>query len=186
MAEKSQRISGVADRYAASLFDLASESNAVDAVAQDLDQFLALVEGNEDLKRVVSSPIFASGDQLAVISALVEKGGLGELAANFLKVVARNDRLGALAGIISAYHQKVAEARGEVTVEVRSAHQLTPAQEQELASVLSGTTGQKVTTRVTVDPSLLGGLIVRVGSRQIDTSLRTKLSTLKHALKEVG
>ncbi|MBW3096715.1 F0F1 ATP synthase subunit delta [Pseudohoeflea coraliihabitans] len=186
MAEQSQRISGVAERYASSLFELASADNAIDAVAKDLDQFNALIEGNDELKRLISSPVFASDDQFGAISAIVAKSGLGPLSGNFLKVVARNGRLDVLPGIMAAYHQIVARERGEVTAYVRSAHALSSAQEQELASTLSSATGKKVSTRVTVDPALLGGLVVKVGSRQIDTSLRTKLSTLKHALKEVG
>lgn len=186
MAEKSQRISGVAERYASSLFDLANADKAVDTVAKDLDRFSALIEGSEELKRLVDSPIFASGDQLAAVSALVTKAKIGGLAGNFLKVVAGNSRLDVLAGMVAAYHEIAARERGEVVAEVQSAHKLTAAQEKELVSTLSGATGKKVTTRITVDPSLLGGLVVKVGSKQIDTSLRTKLSTLKHTLKEVG
>jgi F-type H+-transporting ATPase subunit delta len=186
VAEKSQRISGVAARYASSLHDLASAANSVDAVAKDLDLFSSIVEGNDELKRLVSSPVFASSEQLGAVAALVEKAKIGELTGNFLKVVARNRRLQSLSSIVTAYHEITARARGEATAHVQTARPLTAAQEKELAETLSSATGKKVATRVTVDPALLGGLIVQVGSRQIDTSLRTKLSTLKHALKEVG
>lgn len=186
MAEKSQRISGVAERYASSLYELAAAEKSVDAVAKDLNRFKALIDGSTELKRLVESPVFSAADQLAAITALVAKAGIKGLAGNMLMVVAKNRRLAALPGIIAAYHHIAARERGEVVAEVRSAYALSAAQEKELAATLSGATGKKVTSHVTVDPSLLGGLIVKVGSRQIDTSLRTKLSTLKHALKEVG
>lgn len=186
MAEKSQRISGVAERYASSLYELASAAKSVDAVGKDLDLFSSIVEGNDELKRLVSSPVFASSEQLGAIAALAEKSKVGDLTGNFLKVVARNRRLQSLSEIVAAYHEITARERGEATAYVQTARPLTAAQEKELAATLSIATGKKVATRVTVEPALLGGMIVQVGSRQIDTSLRTKLSTLKHALKEVG
>ena len=104
MAEKSQRISGVAERYASSLYELASAANSVDAVGKDLDLFSSIVEGNDELKRLVSSPVFASSEQLGAIAALAEKSQVGELTGNFLKVVARNRRLQSLSEIVAAYH----------------------------------------------------------------------------------
>ncbi|MBR0554183.1 F0F1 ATP synthase subunit delta [Ciceribacter sp. L1K23] len=186
VADTSQLISGVAERYASSLFELALEANAVDAVGADLGRFEAMIQSSDDLKRLVLSPVFSAEDQLNAISALAEKAGLGAMVANFLKVVAGNRRLFAVSGMISAYRQIAARHRGEVAAEVTSAHALTAEQEKELKDALKGVTGKDVAVSVTVDPSILGGLIVKVGSRQIDTSLRTKLSTLKLALKEVG
>ncbi|OHV82099.1 F0F1 ATP synthase subunit delta [Rhizobium sp. LCM 4573] len=186
MADTSQLISGVAERYASSLFELALETGSIDAVGADLDRFQALMDESEDLRRLVASPVFSAEDQQKAVVAVAEKAGVKGLVANFLKVVAGNRRLFALPGMIRAYRVIAAEHRGEVTAEVTSAHALTVAQEKELKSALKGVTGKDVAIAVTVDPSLLGGLIVKVGSRQIDTSLRTKLSTLKLALKEVG
>ena len=186
MADTSQRISGVAERYASSLFELAVEANSIDAVGADLDRFQSLIDESEDLKRLILSPVFSAEDQTRAVSAVAQKAGIGGLVGNFLKVVAGNRRLFALPGMIRAFRQIAAAHRGEVTAEVTSAHALTPAQENELKSALKGVTGKDVAIAVTIDPSLLGGLIVKVGSRQIDTSLRTKLSTLKLALKEVG
>lgn len=186
MADTSQLISGVAERYASSLFDLAREAGSIDAVSADLDRFQALLEESGDLKRLVASPVFSAEEQQRAISAISAKAEFSGLVANFLKVVAANRRLFALPGMVRAFRQIAAEHRGEVTAEVTSAHALTAAQEKELKSALKGVTGKDVAVAVTVDPSLLGGLIVKVGSRQIDTSLRTKLSTLKLALKEVG
>lgn len=158
----------------------------VDAVAVELDRFQALIDSSESLRRLVESPVFSSQEQLDAIAALTAKAGIDGLVGNFFKVVASNRRLDSLPSMISAYRIIVARERGEVVAEVRSAHELTAGQEKELAAALSASTGKKVSARVTVDPSLLGGLVVKVGSRQIDTSLRTKLSTLKHTLKEVG
>lgn len=186
MADNSQYISGVAERYASSLYELAAQAKSVDAVAKDLDRFQALIDGSADLQRLVKSPVFSAEDQSRAITALIGKAGISGLAGNFLQVVARNRRLFAVPAIVRSYHETVARERGEVTADVTTAHALSAAQEKELKVALSGVTGKTVTLDVTVDSSLLGGLIVKIGSRQVDTSLRTKLSTLKHALKEVG
>lgn len=186
MADTSQLISGVAERYASSLFELALEQGAIDAVGADLGRFQAMIDDSADLKRLVASPVFSAEDQLKAIVAICGKAGISGPVANFLKVVTSNRRLFAVPGMISAYRQIVARHRGEVTADVTSAHALTAAQENELKAALQGVTGKTVAINVTVDPSILGGLVVKVGSRQIDTSLRTKLSTLKLALKEVG
>jgi F-type H+-transporting ATPase subunit delta len=186
VADTSQLISGVAERYASSLFELAREAGSIDAVGADLDRFQALLDESADLKRLVASPVFSADEQQRAISAIAAKAGIAGIVGNFLKVVAANRRLFALPGMIRAFRLIAAEHRGEVTAEVTSAHALTAAQEKELKSALKGVTGKDVAVNVTVDPTVLGGLIVKVGSRQIDTSLRTKLSTLKLALKEVG
>jgi len=179
-------ISGVAERYASSLFELALEVGMTDAVAADLDRFQAMIDESADLKRLVQSPVFTAEDQVRAISAIADKAGLNALVLNFLKVVAGNRRLFAVSGMVAAYRQILARHKGQMTADVTSAHALSAEQETELKAALKGVTGKDVSISVTVDPSLLGGLIVKIGSRQIDTSLRTKLSTLKLALKEVG
>ncbi|SOE16781.1 ATP synthase F1 subcomplex delta subunit [Hoeflea halophila] len=186
MADNSHQISGVAERYASSLYELAAETKSVDAVAKDLNQFQAMIDGSPDLQRLVTSPVFSAEDQSRAIMALIDKAGISGLVGNFLKVVASNRRVFAVPAIVQSYNETVARERGEVTADVKTAHALSAAQEKELKAALSGVTGKTVTLNVTVDASLLGGLIVKIGSRQVDTSLRTKLSTLKHALKEVG
>lgn len=186
MADTSQLVSGVAERYASSLFELALESNSVKKVEADLAAFEALIGNSEDLKRLVESPVFSAEDQLRAISAVLEKAKMSGLAANFIKVAAQNRRLFAVPGMVKAFSEIAAQHRGEISADVTSAHALSAAQEKELKAALKGVTGKDVTLNVTVDASILGGLIVKVGSRQIDTSLRTKLSTLKLALKEVG
>jgi F-type H+-transporting ATPase subunit delta len=186
VADTSPLISGVAERYASSLFELALETGSIDKVGADLDRFQALMDESDDLRRLVASPVFSAEEQQKAVSAVADKAGISGTVLNFLKVVAGNRRLFALPGMIRSYRQIAAAHRGEVTAEVTSAHALTAAQETELKSALKGVTGKDVAIAVSVDPSILGGLIVKVGSRQIDTSLRTKLSTLKLALKEVG
>jgi F-type H+-transporting ATPase subunit delta len=186
VAKSGSMISGVAERYAGSLFELASDSNSVEAVDRDLSRFETLLEGSEDLKRLISSPVFSADDQYKAISAIVDRAGITGLVGNFLKVVARNRRLFAVPGMIAAYRRIAAAARGEVSADVVSAHALDAAQQDELRTALKSVAGKDVAINLTVDPSILGGLVVKMGSRQIDTSLKTKLNSLKLALKEVG
>jgi F-type H+-transporting ATPase subunit delta len=186
VAKSSSPVSGVAERYAASLHDLAAEIGAVDQVESDLDAFEALLTESQDLARLIRSPVFSAEDQFRAISAIMDRVGFTPLVGNFLKVVARNRRLFAVPAMIKAFRRIAAEQRGEVSAEVTVAHALAPDQEAELMTTLREMAGKKVSIKATVDPSLLGGLIVRIGSRQIDSSLRTKLNSLKLALKEVG
>jgi len=182
----STRISGVASRYAQSLFDIALEAKSLDKVEQQLGEFETLIADSEDLRRLIESPVFSTDEQLKAISAIADKAGLDGVFGNFLKVVASNRRLFALPGMIEAFRAIADEHRGVVTAQVASAFELTADQEKELKATLKDVAGKDVEVDVTVDPSLLGGLIVKIGSRQIDTSLRTKLQSMKLALKEVG
>ncbi|MBD0414114.1 F0F1 ATP synthase subunit delta [Oryzicola mucosus] len=183
---QSSPISGVAERYAGSLFALALEAGSVEAVERDLGSFEQMLEGSADLQRLIKSPVFTGEDQAKAITAILAKAQIFGLAANFLRVVAQNRRLFVVEGMIKAYRRIAAEHRGEVAADVTSAHDLTPAQQTELKVALKSVAGKDVAISVTVDPSLLGGLVVKMGSRQIDTSLKTKLNSLKLALKEVG
>jgi F-type H+-transporting ATPase subunit delta len=179
-------ISGVAARYAGSLFELAAEQNAIARVEKELGEVEAMLAGSPELRRLISSPVFSADDQHRAIAAIADRAGLTGLVGNFLRVVARNRRLFALPGMIRSFREIAAAQRGEATAEVTSAHALTPAQEAELKAALRQVAGKEVTIKLDVDPALLGGLVVKIGSRQIDTSLRTKLNSLKLALKEVG
>lgn len=181
----------VARRYAGSLYDLAAAGNCVDTVEKELRSFMALLESNDDLERLVKSPVFGAKDQLAAISAFADKAGLkgkgaAELVKNFFCVVAQNRRLFLLPDIVRCFYHLASEGRGEIPAEVVSAEKLSASQEKELKSVLKGVAGKDVHLHMSVDPSLIGGLVVRLGSRQIDTSIKTKLSSLKLLLKEVG
>ncbi|MFC5387283.1 F0F1 ATP synthase subunit delta [Aquamicrobium segne] len=186
MAQTSSPISVVAERYASSLFELALEANSVAAVEADLGSFGQMMEASADLRRLIDSPVFAADEQERAVSAILAKAKIGGLAGNFLRVVARNRRLFAVPGMIEAFARIAAEHRGEVSAQVTAAHVLTAAQQNELKAALKSVAGKDVIINVTVDPSLLGGLVVKMGSRQIDTSLKTKLNSLKLALKEVG
>lgn len=186
MAQSASPVTDVAKRYAGSLFDLALDAKSIAAVEKDLGRFEALIAGSPDLSRLITSPVFSADDQVKAISAIAAKAKITGLVANFLRVVARNRRLFAVPGMITAFRQIAARHRGEVAAEVTSAHALSAAQEKELKDTLKSVAGKDVSFKVAVDPSLLGGLIVKIGSRQIDTSLRTKLSSLKLSLKEVG
>ena len=186
MAQSSSPVSGIAERYAGSLYELAAQSKSVEAVEADLGRFEALLADSDDLSRMIKSPVFSAEEQFKAVAAIADKAGITGLVGNFLRVVAQNRRLFAVPAMIKAFREIAADARGEVAADVASAHPLTPAQQEELKAALKGVTGKDVAIAATVDPSLLGGLVVKIGSRQIDTSLRTKLNSLKLALKEVG
>ncbi len=179
-------ISGMAERYAGSLFELALEAKSVAPVEKTLGEVETLIEQNADLRRLIESPVFSADDQFRAIDAISKKAGITGLVGNFLRVVARNRRLFAVPSMIAAYRRIAAAHRGEVAAEVTSAHELTAEQKRELSASLKEVAGKDVAIKLTVDPAILGGLVVKIGSRQIDTSLRTKLNSLKLALKEVG
>ena len=179
-------VSGVAARYASALFELAESEKKITAVEKDINSLDAMLQESEDLMRLVRSPVFSAEDQQAALGAVLDKAKITGLVGNFCRVVAGNRRLFVLPGMIRAFRQKLAESRGETTAEVTVANKLSAAQTKELKATLKEVVGKDVALDVTVDPSLLGGMIVKVGSRQIDTSLKTKLSSLKLALKEVG
>ncbi|HSI38993.1 MAG TPA: F0F1 ATP synthase subunit delta [Xanthobacteraceae bacterium] len=178
-------VSGVAGRYATALFELAREAGAIDAVKADLDRFEALVAESADLKRLVRSPVFSAEEQQRAIAAILERAGIAGLAANFIKTVAANRRLFAIESILRGFAALAAQARGEVVAEVTVAHALSDQHAATLKQALDAMTGKDVKLAVEVDPSLLGGLKVKLGSRLVDASLKTKLNSIRHAMKEV-
>ncbi len=178
--------SGITSRYASALFDLALSENKLGPVEKDLSRFDALMKGSDDLMRLVQSPVFSADDQFNAVDGILTKSKISGLVGNFIRVVAKNRRLFAMPDMLSAFRRLVADHNGETSAEVSVAKALTAAQTKELKAALKSVVGKDVAIDETVDPSLLGGMIVKVGSRQIDTSLRTKLSSLKLALKEVG
>jgi F-type H+-transporting ATPase subunit delta len=179
-------VSGMAGRYATALFELARDQKAIDAVRADLDRFDALLAGSPDLMRLVRSPVFSAEQQAKALGAVLGLAGIGDLAAKFLQVVAANRRLFAVRGIIKDFRALVAHYKGEVTADVTLAEKPDDRQLAAIKDVLGSVTGQDVQVDVVVDPSIIGGLIVKVGSRMIDSSLRTKLKSIKHAMKEVS
>lgn len=191
MATDEQSTASVPGRYASALYELARDQKAVPSVEAELAKFSTILDANPDLQRLVRSPVFTSDEQTKAISAVLAKAGIGGIAANFLKLLAKNRRLFAVADMIKAFRAIAAKERGEVVAEVASANPLTDAQIADLKSTLQGfvtkqALGRDVTIHSKVDPSLLGGLVVKVGSRMIDSSLKTKLSTLKVAMKGTG
>ena len=185
MAGEDPIISGMAGRYATALFELARDNKAVDAVKKDLDQFDALANGSADLSRLVRSPVFGADEQLKALSAILAKAGITGLAANFLRVITTNRRLFAVRDMIRAYRALVARHKGEVTAQVTVAEKLNDKNLDALKSALKSVTGGKdIDLEVEVDPAIIGGLIVKVGSRMVDSSLRTKLNSIKFAMKE--
>ena len=186
MADEPTTVSGVADRYASALFELAREEGALDAVAADLNRFHSMLAESEDLQRLVRSPVFSSEEQTRAISAVLEKAGIGGLAANLIKVAAANRRLFVVPEMTVGFRRKLAKERGEISASVTSAEPLSADQINTVKLALKEAIGKDVLLDESVDPTLIGGLIVQVGSRMIDTSLRTKLDAMKYAMKEAG
>jgi F-type H+-transporting ATPase subunit delta len=177
-------VSGMAGRYATALFDLARDGNAIDAVKADLDRFDALVAESADLARLVRSPVFSAEEQLQALTSILDRAGIGGLAAKFLKFIASNRRLFAVRDMARGYRELVADYKGEATAEVTVAEELKGGHLDALRSALKSVSGKDVDLNVKVDPSIIGGLVVKLGSRMVDTSLRTKLTAIKHAMKE--
>ena len=183
MTATDQNVSGAAGRYASALFELAGEARQTAVVGADLRAFQAMLDESADLSHLVRSPVFKAGAQLASIEALGVKAGLSELTLNFIRLAAKNRRLPLISQIIAGYSALEAQAKGETTAEVISAEPLSAAQVKDLKSALKASLGRDAMLTQRVDPSILGGLIVKAGSRMIDNSLKTKLNALKIAMK---
>ena len=186
MAAEDTSVSGVSGRYATALFELARDEKSVDAVRADLDKFEAMLNESADLKRLVRSPVFAADAQSKALSAVLAKAGIAGISANFLKVLTANRRLFAVTDVIRAFRALVARFKGEATADVTVAEKLSDKNLDALKTALKSVTGKDVALNVNVDPSIIGGLVVKLGSRMVDSSLRTKLNSIKHAMKEAG
>jgi len=178
--------SGVSGRYATALFELALEAKALDQVEQDLNRFNQALDAAEDLRRLVQSPVFTADEQQRALAAILDEIKIEGLTANFLKLVAKNRRLFATPDMIKAFRALLARHRGQTSAEVISAEALEEGQVRALQTALNAALHKDVQIEQRVDPTLLGGLIVKIGSRMIDNSLRTKLNSLKAVMKEVG
>ncbi len=176
----------IAERYASALYELADAAKALDQIAADLRSLKAMMAASTDLVRLIRSPVLGRADQSNAVTALAEKAGFHDLTRRFLGTVAANRRLFTLTAVIDGFLAELARRRGEATADVTSAVSLTPAQTAALEEALRSVVGSKVTVDLKVDRSLIGGLVVRVGSRMIDTSLATKLRRLRLAMKGVG
>jgi len=186
VAGENPTVSGVAGRYATALFELARDERSVDTVKADLDRFDAMVAQSTDLARLVRSPVFSAEEQLKALSAILDAAGLSGTAAKFLKVLTVNRRLFSVRDVIKTYGLLVANFKGEATADVTVAEPLSDKNLDALKTALKSVTGQDVSLNVKIDPAIIGGLIVKVGSRMVDSSLRTKLNSIKNAMKEAG
>jgi F-type H+-transporting ATPase subunit delta len=186
LAEDNDVVSGVAGRYASALYTLASEQRQTGEIASALKIVSDMIAESADLRRLLRSPVFSVEEQTKAFDAILEKAGVSGIAANFVRLVASKRRLFALTDMIKGYNQLYDAARGLTRAEVTSAAPLTDEQVAALKEQLRGkAAGQDVEVSVKVDPALIGGLVVKLGSRMVDGSLRTKLNAIRTAMKEV-
>lgn len=183
-SEAGPLVAGVAGRYASALFELARDSREVDAVAQGLEQFDALLKESADLRRLVKSPVFSAESQAAAIGAVLDRAGIGGLAANFIRLAASNRRLFALPGMIGAFRVLVREGKGIVRAEVRVAERPSDSLIEEIKASLRDIARAEIDLDLVVDPGLIGGLVVKMGSRMVDASLKTKLNGIRLAMRD--
>lgn len=183
MASEKAHETGLAGRYANAVFELAQEQGKVDRVAEDFAALKSLIAESPEFARLVKSPIFGHEDQARALKSVLDRMGTDALTGKFLLTLTGKRRLLALDHVIAAYDRLMARLKGEVQAEVTSAHPLSPAQTAELKSVLKTKLGREPRLNAKVDPTLMGGLVVKVGSRMIDSSLRTKLAGLRAAMR---
>ncbi|WP_276152262.1 MULTISPECIES: F0F1 ATP synthase subunit delta [unclassified Sulfitobacter] len=186
MSETASISTGIAQRYASAVFDIAKEGAKIKAIEADLDALQAAMSDSDDFRNLIQSPIYTRSEQGDAIAALAKKMKISPTMTNTLALMASKRRLFVLPQLIKTLREAIAEDKGEVTAEVTSAKALTKAQSDKLAKSLKASTGKTVTLEATVDDSLIGGLIVKVGSKMIDTSIRSKLNSLQNVMKEVG
>ncbi len=186
MPSQSKGAGGVAGRYASALYELADSANSLDAVAGDLRTLGSMLEVSDDFARMVSSPVLTRDEQIAAVTALAEKAGFDALTVKFVGLLAQNRRLGALGSTVGAFLSQLAARRGEVTAEVTSAQAMKPEHLDAVTKALSDSLGSKVALEARVDPALIGGMVLRVGSKMIDSSLATKLQKLRLSMKGIG
>lgn len=186
MAEPQSISTGIAARYATALFELSKEEKGLAALEADTDGIDAALKDSADFRAFISSPIHSRGDQEKAIGALAEAMKLGPMVVNTLRLMAQKRRLFTLPALVRELRARIAEEKGEVTADVASATALTDAQKDKLAATLKAAVGKDVKLNLSVDDSLIGGLVVKVGSQMIDTSIRSKLAALQNTMKEVG
>ena len=186
MSETSSISTGIASRYATAVFELAKEGKELDALERDIDTIEAALNDSADFRALINSPIYSRSEQGNAIAAIADQMDLGGTLSNTLKLMASKRRLFVLPHLVTALRQLIADEKGEVTAEVRAARSLSDEQAAKLADTLRASVGKDVKMNVTVDENLIGGLIVKVGSKMIDTSIRSKLAALQNTMKEVG
>jgi F-type H+-transporting ATPase subunit delta len=187
LAQDESIVSGVGGRYALALYELAKEQGLTDQVAKDLENFAALIAESKDLKRLVSAPIYSAEEQLRALNDILAGAGISGISANFVKLVALKRRLTYIGDMIAGFHKLDDQDKGRVRAEVTAAAPLKDAHIEALKTALVDFTGGKsVAVDLKIDPEIIGGLVVKLGSRMIDGSLKTKLNSLRTRLKEVG
>ncbi len=186
MSEPASISAGIAGRYATAVFELAKEAGGLAGLEADVAALGQALKDSADLRGLIASPVFSRDEQGRAVAAIAAKMGLSPTVANTLSLMAANRRLFVLPQLLSALADMIAEEKGEVTAEVTAAAELTKTQAEKLAASLKKSVGKTVKLDTTVDESLIGGLIVKVGSKMIDTSIRSKLASLQNAMKEVG
>ncbi|WP_435257890.1 F0F1 ATP synthase subunit delta [Thioclava sp. FR2] len=186
MSETASISSGIAARYAAAVFDLAKEAKALKALEADTDALAAALDASADLKSLIASPVVSREDQARAIGAVAAKMKVSDLVANTLQLMASKRRLFVLPQMLADLAARIAEDKGEVTAEVTSAAELSADQAKKLAATLKARVGKDVKLKTAVDESLIGGLVVKLGSTMIDTSVKARLAALQNAMKEVG
>lgn len=177
---------GIAGRYATALFEIAKEAKKLPAVEKDLNSLEAALDGSPEMKDLISNPVYTRAEQGASMAAIAKKMKLGKEVTNTVGLMASKRRLFALPAFIGSVKSLIADEKGEVIAEVTSAKALTKTQSDKLAASLKKTFGKDIVINAAVDESIIGGLIVKVGSKMIDTSIKSKLSNLQNAMKEVG
>ncbi len=186
MSEPASISTGIASRYATAIFELAKEDNALAALDTDIGALKAALTESADFRSLIASPVYSRDEQSGAIGALAEKMGLSGIVRNTLGLMASKRRLFVMPQLLEELTRLIAEERGEVTADVTAAKALTDAQEKQLVETLKARVGKDVKINMSVDESLIGGLVVKVGSRMIDTSIRSKLAALQNTMKEVG
>lgn len=186
MTASTSLTSGAAGRYATALFELAGDENSRDQVEADLDAVSAALEDSADLNQLIRNPMYTRDDQGKAIAAVSDKMGLSTTVKSVLGLMASKRRLFALTEMIGGYKALMADLRGEMSADVTAARALSDAQTKALAEQIKKATGKDIKLNVSVDEGLIGGLIVKVGSRMIDTSIKSRLNNLQNAMKEVG
>lgn len=177
---------GIASRYATAVFELAREGKDLKALEADVDALDAALKGSADFRALIHSPLYSREEQGNAIAQLASKMGLSAILSNTLALMSSKRRLFVLPQLVSALRAALAEEKGEVTADVTAAKTLTKAQQEKLAKTLKASVGKDVKINLAVDESLIGGLVVKVGSKMIDTSIRSKLNALQNSMKEVG
>jgi F-type H+-transporting ATPase subunit delta len=186
VASEASGLSGIAERYAIALYELADEAKALDTLADDLRELRGMIAESGDFSRFLRTPLLGRKEQTDAVQAVLKAAGGSDLTRRFVGVLGRNRRLFALSATIEAFLEILAERRGEVTAHVTAAAALSDAQEAALLASLKKAIGGSVNIETKIEPELIGGLVVRVGSRMVDTSLRTKLQRMQLAMKGVG